>query len=360
MTNLKSKIIERSKSRKQTPAPTNKTTSKKVAVKKAAQKKVKVKKTPVKKTVRKVKEIQKTFDIAKLKGYRVEYFDDRFYKVILPANVHESFIANIPRNLTEFTGDSIDVYLPSFSTIVGNAEPMPFIAKWRGNVGNAEADRISQVALNKGSNIHNAIELYANGVAIIYQNLKTMNVTDKEIREFKKKNKCQVHLIHSQEEMIQIARYKTLLSVINPKILATEQKVISLEYGYAGTLDQQWNVTAGTYQINSSRTATTLLDGRYIVDFKTGNHFNERHCYTQLAAYLQAHPDRDKIVGGIGVHLNHDIKSGVDGVKIYAKTKEELEPYFEHFLDLKKVYMFTNPVFPKKYDFPLILKRSKK
>jgi len=320
---------------------------KRASVKKPAVKSVRAKTIP--------KSKQALIDIAKLKGYKVEWFDDRFYKLFLPLNIDPSFIKNIPDNFRYYNGESLEVFLPSVSTIKSNSEPRPYLERWRGDVGNDRADQISQQALDKGSNIHNAIDLVVNGTDIIYQNLKTKNFSDKEIKAYQKKRRRPVLVIHKQEEMIQIARYQRLVNILQPKILFSEQPVHCLEECYAGTLDQVWELPAGKYQINSDRKHIEFRSGLYIVDFKTGRGYDEASTFIQLSAYLNAHHLKEKITGAIGIHLNSDTKSGVEGVKVYMRYKEDLENYFEQFLVYKKVFFFSNPVFPKQYEFPNII-----
>ncbi len=333
----------------------------KILIRASARKPVK---KPVKAKIIKQKKTISGIDLKKIRTEKVEWFDDRFYKMYLPVNVDPSFIENIPSSFIDTSGalgtGEIEVYLPSVSTIKSNSEPRPYLERWRGDVGNERADRISEVALDKGSSIHNAIDLLVNGADVIYQNLKTKNISDKEIKQYQKKRRRPILVIHKQEEMVQVARFQRLINVLNPKILEAEQSVFNLQECYAGTLDQVWDLPGGTYEINSSRKKTKFAQGIYIVDFKTGKGYDEQSTYIQLSAYLQAHHMKEKIVGAIGIHLNNNNKSGLDGVKLYHKTKEELETYFEQFKTYKKIFFFRNPVFPKKFEIPLIITMDKR
>lgn len=307
-----------------------------------------------------------SLDVKQIKGVRVEWFDDRFYRVDVPANLDESYFKNIPPQYIEHVKEHsvIEVFLPSFTTIYGNTEPMPFIPKWRGKVGNLEADIISEVAKQKGSNIHNAVDLLLKGHAIVFVNLKTNNVTDSEIKEFRKKHKRPVHILYSQEEMIQVTRYKRILDLIKPIVVDSEQHLFNFKECYAGTRDQKWLIEKDIAVKVTKKTTIELKAGMYVVDLKTGKHFDDKYASTQLSAYAEADPETDKIVGGIGIDLNNDRSSGVDGFKLMVKTREELAPYFEHFKDLKRIFFFSNPARPKKYELPLVItydrKRGKK
>lgn len=319
-------------------------------------------KKPAAEPIKKKKSIsaKALMDLIRAKGYRVEWFDDRFYKIFIPLNINPDLIKNIPDNFKEWTGEEIEIFLPSVTTINNATESKPYLGKWRGEVGNKRADEIITEALDRGSNIHNAIDAYVNGTDIIFQNPKTMNITDDEIKQYKKKRKRPVLIIKKQDEMIQLARFQNLIQYIKPKILSSEETIFSLEECYAGTLDQTWYVEGGIYEINSNRTKQELRSGIYIVDFKTGKGYDEQSTYIQLAAYLQAHNLKDKIVGALGIHLNADTKSGIEGVKIHIRYKEDLINYYEQFLLYKKIFFFNNPIFPKKYEFPQILSIKRK
>lgn len=317
-------------------------------------------KKAIRKRVVKKKPVKKELPELILKGVRVEYFDDRFYKVSLPQDIDKLWIQNVPENLIDDDGEFKHVYLVSVTTVQNNSEPRPFIENWKGQVGLAEAERVSNLALWKGSVIHNACDKYCNGFAIIYRNEKLDDPTEKEIKQFQKKNKCHVHLVYDQEHMLQVARLSKILNSLDPEIVATEQAVYSLSEVYAGTVDAEWRFAKDiSIHLNSKRTKIEIPKGDWIIDYKTGKNYDEKNCYTQLAAYLHAHHNFEKLTGGIGIHLNHDRKSGIDGFKLYVKTKEDLQRYYDHFIDLKKVFMFSNPVVPKCFEFPKILLREK-
>lgn len=310
------------------------------------------------------KDVKVTINLKEIKGVRVEWFDDRFYRVDVPLNLDKSFLENIPENYIERCEDHLEIFLPSFTTIYGATEPMPFLSKWRGNVGNVEADLISAIAKQKGSNIHNAVDLLLKGHAVIFRNPKTNDINDNEIEAFKKKFKMPVHILHSQEEMIQVARYKHITDLIKPIVIDTEQHLFNFKECYAGTRDQKWLIEKEITVKLNTKTSITFEPGMYVVDLKTGKTFNAKSTATQLASYAEADPESEKIVGGIGIDLNNDRKSGIDGFNLMVKTREQLQPYFEHFKDLKRVFFFDNPARPKKYELPLVItydrKRGKK
>lgn len=323
-------------------------------------KKSESKPTAAKKPRKKITSAEKKIQLAILNNTRVEYFDDRFYKALLPLNTHKDYLQNIPENYIYRSPDGIEVYLPSVSTILGKVMNKEFLARWRGDVGNERADKIVDAALTKGSNIHNAIDLLCNGTIIIYQNLKSSNISTKEIKAFQRKVKRPVMILHDQAEMIQVTRFKKLVDMIGPEIVSTEQNVFSLDRAYAGTLDQVWNVPEGTHLINTGKIKSFIPGGLYIIDFKTGKGYDEFSTYLQMAAYYKAHHLNDQIIGALGIHLNSDTKSGIEGIKVYQLNKDQLDHYFEQFTTYQRIFNYDIDLIPKRYDFPAIIEMNKK
>ena len=310
----------------------------------------------IKLTKKKLKALKKaTYEI--LDTSKVEWHDDRFYKLTLPGNIDESFLQNIPENFlirSEQSEGNISAYLPSVTTILG-VQSKPFLIHWHGEIGNEKAAKIVSEALSKGSNIHEAINMLALGWSVIYKNPKFPNITDAEIKEYSAESETQAHIIYSQDEMLQLYRYKQVIDIIQPEILETEEPVYNLVECYGGTIDQVWNIKQDTeFTINSSRDTTTLKAGKYLVDFKTGKTFDEHDTKIQMSAYAHAH--HLNIIGCLGIHLNSSNKTGLPGVKIYHYDKNNMDSGLDTFNALHKIFMARNSdTFPKNYEIPLII-----
>ena len=57
-------------------------------------------------------------------------------------------------------GEEIIAKLPSVTTILGQTKDMSGLDRWRKKVGEAEADRISNLSMSRGTIMHRLIELY--------------------------------------------------------------------------------------------------------------------------------------------------------------------------------------------------------
>ena len=78
--------------------------------------------------------------------------------------------------------------LPSVTTVLGNTKDQSGLDKWRKRVGEAEANRISTLSMNRGTVMHRLIELYkaTDGTAAErLVKLKEVAKEDEETNQFK-------------------------------------------------------------------------------------------------------------------------------------------------------------------------------
>jgi hypothetical protein len=281
---------------------------------------------------------------------RVEWYDDRFYKLYIDEDfeIPETF----NKNHVHLSKDERAIYFPSVTTVLG-VEPKPFLNKWRGDIGNREADLRLKEAQDRGSLIHDLCARLIMGKTIIFRNEKTNFPTidmiqgEGEIGE-------DVFLCYGQEVMAQITRFNRLLDILKPKIIDIEKTVYSLnEIFYAGTIDYIWELEEGDYQI-STKKGEHIEAGRYIVDLKTGNSCSKDYLI-QTVAYTKAYSENIK--GNIIIHTNSDNKTGIEGIKLFIET--DLELYWEQFKNYYRTFQFINKdIKPKLYEIPYLLKRK--
>jgi hypothetical protein len=241
---------------------------------------------------------------------RVEYFDDRYYKIERK---------NVPPD-----------YYPSVTTKLGVVEK-PFLAKWRGDIGNREADMRVFEAQERGSRIHAGWEAMTLGGAAIFNPSKHPNFTDEEIADLKTRYNGVLEVIRYQEEMYQLMKLQRFLEVVKPKIIASELTAYSDKYREAGTIDNVFEVEEGDYFING-RSPLHLSSGVYIGDLKTGSMFDD-NAYMQMAAYASMYAERHGVepVGTLGIHTGAKTKTGIPGLGCYHRTKTEWKQDFQDF-----------------------------
>ena len=290
-----------------------------------------------------------------LSSQRIEYFDDRFYKLSFPAE-SASALAKYFRNFPQLIDiASCSVYIPSVTTYLGfNIDP--FIPKWRGDVGNVYADYISQRALNLGSEIHAIIDAVNNGYCAIYNPAKNPNYGIAQLEQLKQETNGMLKIIESQEVALQLSRFQKVLETFQPKILQSETIVYNLKKMYAGTLDQVWKLPAINLELG--RNKYNIPAGNYIVDIKTGKNINENQYWSQLAAYANAESiSAMKIKGAIILHLNSGTRTGIEGVKLFVKSKKDLKTYFNYFLRTRDNYLLVNNPQPTLYELPVFFNK---
>lgn len=263
----------------------------------------------------------------------VNWFDDHWYRIDLENGETD--------------------YFKSVTSILG-AMPKPNLNKWRGDVGNREADRRMNEAAEKGSNIHNAIDLYCRGGKIIYNPARYPVFSKEELNQLAD---CDHVILGNQQEHLEVFRFTRWFATVNPTVLSTEFIIYSLKHKYAGTSDAKMFIKGGKYQV-SGKNPIEIPEGKYIIDYKTGNEDAESHAM-QVAAYLKAEEEKgDKLTGAIIIYTNADIRTGIVGLKTVVHSHDELEDYFEKFLKVKAVDEFAIKTKPKVFELPTILQRS--
>lgn len=267
---------------------------------------------------------------------QVSWFDDRFYRLLL--------------------FDNTVIFLPSVTTVL-HAVPKPFLATWRGNVGNREADRIMYESADKGSRIHHACYTYATKGGVIwdppsYKGMTDLNVSAAELRkQLNAAGRPHVTLT-DQDEMMQVGRFVKWLDVVNPQTQGMEMVVYSLELGVAGTLDYVHRIEAGKYAI-ASKPIQLDKTGLYVQDLKTGN--EDQSYWMQIAAYARMYEisTGQRIEGGMITYLDSGTQTGIQGCKTVYKNWEELKIELDDFMNTKRLWVkFFGNTTPKVFDFP--------
>lgn len=271
-----------------------------------------------------------------MKHKLIQYFDDHWYKI-------------------EFDNDEI-AYYPSYTTKL-NASPKPFLARWRGDIGNREADLRLREAAEHGTRVHHACTTYAAGGTVLYNPWQSPNWTPEQIKEIKEGDKKDPFILMNQQEMLETWRFQQFIQLVKPEIYSIERTVASHIYKEAGTLDYLFGINEGNYQING-KTPVHLDEGYYIADVKTGNTISD-DAYMQISGYRNALEEEDediKIAGGLILHLKGKTKSGIFGLSTHLRTPEMMDQDFEDYRHVAAIWERKNRnAAPKLFDFPAIL-----
>lgn len=271
----------------------------------------------------------------KMEVKTVEWFDDRWYKIQ--------------------TDESV-IWLPSVTTVLF-ASPKPFLAQWRGEVGNDEANKRFWEATERGSRIHSACQMYDEGGAVVYQPWGRANYSEEEIKALTEKHEGKICILHDQDELLQVFKWRRWKEETGAVIIENEKIVYSIDLGSAGTLDRVVGLMAGEYAVNGSKPIVIKEPGKYVLDLKSSKTIDDDY-WLQTAAYQKMYEENsgEKVDGRIIVHTNSTTKNGIEGLSTHLRNNDTLEDDFQAFLHIKATWQRKfSGMKPKVFDMPSVL-----
>ncbi len=270
-----------------------------------------------------------------MKVQQVSWFDSRFYRITIL--------------------DKPDLYYWSVTTKLG-AKSKPYLALWRGNVGNREADLQSQQGMDKGSREHYGWYLMTTGGAVLYNPMERPNYTREQIAEIEK-DVNGIIILANQQEMYDIYKLKCWHEAVNPKIEASELIVYSHKWKEAGQLDKLLYIKEGNYMINGAK-PLRIPEGLYVIDLKTGKAKDE-DAFKQIACYAKCYEEmtKEKVKGGIVIWVGSKTKNGIAGLSTEIIVDNELEDNYRRYRAISEVWIneFSDTL-PKIFNFPSLIK----
>ena len=131
--------------------------------------------------------------------------------------------------------------LPSVTTIQGEMSDKSGLEKWKKRVGEAEAKRISQLSMNRGTIMHRQIELYKSFTGSpeeMKEQLVEVCKTDEEINEIVQKENGNLYLEEAWKMFDKFWYNQSRFFSRVDEVLDAERFLWTLKGGeYAGTLD---------------------------------------------------------------------------------------------------------------------------
>lgn len=265
------------------------------------------------------------------------WFDSRFYRI--------NIVDGEKRH---------DLYYWSVTTKLG-AKSKPYLAQWRGMVGNREADFISQQGMDKGSREHYGWYLMTTGGAVLYNPLERPNYDREQIAEIEKESNG-ILILSNQREMFDLYKLKCWHQEVQPKVEASEMIVYSHTHQEAGQLDKLVFIKEGEYMINGAK-PLYIPEGRYVIDLKTGKAKDE-DSNKQIACYAKCYEEmtKEKVKGGITIWVGARTKKGIEGLNTDLIIDDELEDNYRRYRAISDVWMneFSGTL-PKIFEFPTII-----
>lgn len=280
-------------------------------------------------------------EIEKPEIKQVEWFDDRYYKI----------------NVSENKDNPAFEYFASATTKL-NVVAKPWLARWKGDVGNREADLRMFEAGERGTRIHHAWYTLASGGSVIFNPWQRPNYSPKKIEEMTDKEMGNLAVMQYQDEMWDVLKLKTWFDIVKPKILGNEMAVYSLVHKDAGTLDNLFEIVEGDYEINGAK-PLRLPSGVYVVDLKTGS--LDEDAFMQLACYANCvnenRKDLQAVTGTLILHTGSSVKKGIEGLATVYHEQSEVDKDFQDFRHAAALWERKNAnAKPKIFEFPSLLK----
>ena len=137
------------------------------------------------------------------------------------------------------SGEIIGVF-PSITTILGETGDKSGLEKWKQRVGEAEAERIGKLSMNRGTIMHRLIELYKpipiQDKLEKLEELKKIAAVDKEINQYAEDPNGELWLDEGWKMFMKFFMNSSQYFDRVDEVLAAEEFLWS-KLGYAGTVD---------------------------------------------------------------------------------------------------------------------------
>lgn len=227
------------------------------------------------------------------------------------------------------SGKKVIATLPSVTTVMGSMADKSGLEAWKKKVGEEEANRISQLSMNRGTLMHRLIELY-----------KPLPGSPQEKRDYLEDT------AESDYEILEI------LEAENGKLYYNEAWKMFDKFWYNnsrffGKIDEVldaerflWTVKGGEYA-GTLDNVSKLKDGAVkIIDYKNSRKPKRREWiqdyFRQTAAYWVAYWDRTGIkADGAEIWIANEIDLMP---QCFELDQEDLKRYYKSFMEIRKSF----------------------
>lgn len=213
--------------------------------------------------------------------------------------------------------------LPSVTTILGQTKDQSGLERWRKRVGEAEADRISTLSMNRGTIMHRLVELYkaTSGTATErLVKLKEVAKDDAETNQFETEELGALFLAEAWKFF-----YKFYFNSADyfdrvKKVLEAETFLWTVKAGgWAGTVDNISEMTDGLIKIIDYKNSRRPKREDWIQDY-----------FLQCGAYFIAYWDRTGIKADGGEIWIANEEDNIP--QCFTLTQSDLEFYSKEFM----------------------------
>lgn len=244
------------------------------------------------------------------------------YKI---SRVHE----NGMRFYQVIENDIVIAKLPSVTTILSGTKDQTGLDEWRTKVGEAEADRISNLSMNRGTVMHRLIELYkkTNGEPLLrLEALKLAAAEDDEVNQFETLADGALFLEEGWKFFYKFYHNHVDYFDRVEEVLSAEEFLWTIKAGgWAGTVDNISKLVDSKIKIIDYKNSRKPKREDWIQDY-----------FTQVGAYFIAYWDRTGIkADGAEIWIANEIDNRPQCFKL---TQEDLTFYSKEFMRRRKQF----------------------
>jgi len=219
--------------------------------------------------------------------------------------------------------------LPSVTTILGNTKDMSGLEKWKKRVGEAEAKRISELSMNRGTIMHRLIELYKGTSGDASErliNLKDLAKEDDECNQFSDEENGALYLAEAWKFFYKFYFNSSDYFDRVKTVLEAETFLWTIKAGgWAGTVDNISEMTDGLIKIIDYKNSRRPKREDWIQDY-----------FIQTGAYFVAYWDMTGIkADGAEIWIANE----EDNIpQCFTLTQSDLEFYSKEFMRRRKMF----------------------
>jgi len=222
--------------------------------------------------------------------------------------------------VTSSEGKTIGVF-PSITTVLGETgDSKAGLDKWRKRVGEAEAKRISELSMNRGTIMHRLVELYKATEGTKKERLETLKTqasTDEEVNQYKEDENGTIWLQSGWEMFMKFYFNSSQFFDRVKKVIAAESFLWS-KVGYAGTVDNISEMTDGSVLVIDYKNSRRPKREEWVQDY-----------FVQGSAYFIAYWERSgKKPNGVEIWISNEEDSIP---QIFKLTVDDIKHYFKEF-----------------------------
>lgn len=219
--------------------------------------------------------------------------------------------------------------LPSVTTILGNTKDMSGLEKWKKKVGEAEAKRISELSMNRGTIMHRLIELYKGTSGDASERLiilKDLAKEDDECNQFSDEENGALYLAEAWKFFYKFYFNSSDYFDRVKTVLEAETFLWTIKAGgWAGTVDNISEMTDGLIKIIDYKNSRRPKREDWIQDY-----------FIQTGAYFVAYWDMTGIkADGAEIWIANE----EDNIpQCFTLTQSDLEFYSKEFMRRRKMF----------------------